>query len=224
MQGCGAAEAVPSCGFGDTRHQRVLAEEQPHAGVSRLFPEIPQTGSGDQEGSTLPGPAGQSLPPLFPQMMTAPTPSRPTKWPGCIATWTWCTSAGARARSLHPSRSLPWSRGRRRTLSVSTGCLPSVVSYMRGKGSAVATVLGLHRSLLEGTRHPLWCRTPPSLFPPWSSPAEPSDTRARLLRWPHRHADSPASLLLSGCWEGKPKSVRRQCQFLNPRVQSQNEK
>lgn len=165
MQGCGAAEAVPSCGFGDTRHQRVLAEEQPHAGVSRLFPEIPQTGSGDQEGSTLPGPAGQSLPPLFPQMMTAPTPSRPTKWPGCIATWTWCTSAGARARSLHPSRSLPWSRGRRRTLSVSTGCLPSVVSYMRGKGPAVATVLGLHRSLLEGTRHPLWCRTPPSPFP-----------------------------------------------------------
>lgn len=31
---------------------------------------------------------------------------------------------------------------------------------MRGEGSAVAMGSGLHRSLLEGTRDPLWCRNP----------------------------------------------------------------
>ena len=217
---------MPSCGFGDTRHQGALAGEQPQGmrGVSRVFPEVPKRGCGDQEGRTLSCPARRfPAHPSFPQMTTAPTPSRPTKWPGCIATWTWCTSAGARARSLRPSPSLPWSRGRRRTPSASTGCPPSAVSSTRGKGSAVAMVLGLHRSLLKG-QGTLCGADPPIPFLSRSSPAEPSDTRARLLRWPRWHVGSPASLLLSGCREGKPKSIGRQCQFLNPRVQSQNEK
>lgn len=134
-QRCGAAEAVPSCGFGDTRHQRVLAGEPPHAGVSQVsLKQSLEIRKSARCFAPLADPCHPQPGRSSPQMMTAPIPSPPTKWPGCIATWIWCTSAGARARSPRPSQSLPWSRGRRRTPSASTGCLPSAVSSMRGKG------------------------------------------------------------------------------------------
>lgn len=130
VQGRGAAVALPSCGFGDTRHRKVPAVFSirtlpPPSPPEKVWP------GGKSACWRAPAPIPASL---LPQMMTAPTASPPTRWPACIATWTWCTSAGDTARSQRPSRSPPWSPGRHRTRSASTGCLPSAGSSTRGEG------------------------------------------------------------------------------------------
>lgn len=65
--------------------------------------------------------------------MTALTASPPTKWHECTAIWTLCISSGARARSPPPSPSPPWSSGRLKSPSLSTGCLRLVELCMTGE-------------------------------------------------------------------------------------------
>lgn len=70
---------------------------------------------------------------VSPQTTTAPTASRPTRWPGCTAIWTLYTNSGVRAESLPPFPSRPWSSGRPTRPSPSTGCLRSVGLCMTGE-------------------------------------------------------------------------------------------
>lgn len=94
------------------------------------------------------------------QTMTAPTPSLPTKWPGCTATWTWSIRAGSQQRNqlllplpprswLGPPPLSPWS-----------GFHPSMGTSLKGDhallGSLVLSWVG--RGLVSS--HDMSCTQP----------------------------------------------------------------
>lgn len=75
------------------------------------------------------------------QTMTAPTPSRPTRWPGCTATWTWSTRAGSPPRNLLPWPLPPRSWLAPPPLSPWSGSHPSMATSLKGDHALLCTLL-----------------------------------------------------------------------------------
>lgn len=74
------------------------------------------------------------------QMTTAPTPSRPTRWPGCTATWTWSTRAGSPPRNRLPWPLPPRSWLAAPPLSPWSGFHPSMATSLKGDHALLCTL------------------------------------------------------------------------------------
>lgn len=74
------------------------------------------------------------------QTMTAPTPSRPTKWPGCTATWTSSIRAGSPRRNRRLLRLPPRSWLAPPLLSPWSGFRPSMATSLKGDHALLCTL------------------------------------------------------------------------------------
>lgn len=75
------------------------------------------------------------------QTMTAPTPSLPTRWPGCTATWTWSIRAGSQQRNLLLSPLPPRSWLGPPPLSPWSGFHPSMGTSLKGDHALLGSLV-----------------------------------------------------------------------------------